>query len=170
MDRAEDFDDNTVAMLKQRRTSPQFLVVGSIAGCVWLGFAMLFDYWSYDGVRSLIPSSGLREILVSVLVAASTGTVILVVFRRAILSGSRRLFFALPVLTLPAAIVLFSVLVWLARLALGSNGSPDWSLHPPGFMVILDGYVMYGLFSVFAPILYVLALATQWMIQKVVGA
>lgn len=94
---------------------------------------------------------------------ALTGIAVAVLFRRWFSSTPTFLFLLLPALTLPVAIAIFSLLVWMERRVLGTptRSSPGEELG-----VILSIYGIYGLVSIFMPLLYGIALFTQrWFRQ-----
>ncbi|MEY2527234.1 MAG: hypothetical protein QOE73_2005 [Verrucomicrobiota bacterium] len=88
-----------------------------------------------------IPQGGSAEALVCGML---TGVIIALLFRPLFRRSSQRVFILLPFATLPTAIVIFSVLIWLARQWLGVHSrfvgvSELWE--------ILAIYLIYGLFQ-----------------------
>jgi len=61
--------------------------------------------------------------------------------------------------------VLFSLLLWLARLVLNERFVP----HPPqgDLELLVETYIFYALFGLGAPIFYGLALLNQWLMSWV---
>lgn len=147
--------------------SSRVALAGAVSGGVWHLLALAFDKGLQDFNYPVIPIDSWLDVVIGWFAAAITGAVIAAAFQRPMLRGSRVAFFTLPILTLPAALTIYSTLIWLSRLGLGSNeGAPP--LY--GVDQILSIFFMYGLVSVFTPILYCLALATQWSIRRVVGS
>ncbi len=99
----------------------------------------------------------------AVMCGAITGIAIAVAFRWLFQRTPKFLFSFLPLFTLPAAIALFALLVWLERRALGV---PTRFAPREELLEILAIYGIYGLISVFMPVLYSVALVTQWWFRR----
>jgi hypothetical protein len=134
---------------------------GALSGVVWFLLALLFDRGVQDfNISGLIPVTTFWAGVASALSGAVTGACIAVVFRRWIRSPSRVVLFTLPIVTLPTAIVVFAVLIWTVRL-------PFELPYQPSLLQVVDNFLLYGVMSIFTPILYGCALLNQYAIREV---
>ena len=134
-----------------------YWITGGLSGAIWFIVAKYLDNnWA-------IPKSSWSFLAAVILVGAATGEVISFMFRRAFIKKSKVIFFMLPLVTLPVAITLFAVLVWLMRQLLGVHFQVEISpLSELG--LILEWYLIV-LLSIFAPFLYGLALLNQHVMR-----
>src|SRR5205814_3449170 len=133
-----------------------YFLVGAASGAVWFLIPLSFDSgWGLP--------HGVFGRLAALACSILTGLFISLVFVHPFRFTSLVAFFALPIITVPIAITLFSLFLWVARLALGEHFVP----HPAGgdFRLILESYIFYGLFGFLSPVLYGLALLTQWIMR-----
>ena len=138
----------------------RYIAAAALAGAVWFLFPLFLDYGVAD-MQSMsgIPEGGSAEALVCGML---TGIIIAFLFRPLFRKASQRVFVLLPFATLPTAIVIFSVLIWLTRQWLGVHSrfvgiSELWE--------ILSIYLIYGLFSIFSPILWGFAFLTEYLFR-----
>lgn len=132
---------------------------GTLAGAVWFLLPLFFD----ASVRDMqdmqpIPVGHTAACIAALGCAMVTGALIALVFYRC-LRVTGMLFFLLPLLTVPVAIAVFSVLLWFVRGWFGIHS--HLSSHDE-LVDILAIYLVYGLISLFAPFVYGLALLTQY--------
>ena len=135
-----------------------YLLIGALSGAFWFLIPLSFDSgWG-------LPHGTLGRI-VALGCGIATGLFISSAFARPFRSSSRVGFFVLPVITVPIAITLFSLFLWVARLGLNEHFFP----HPAGgdLRLILESYIFYGLSGLAAPVLYGLALLNQWIMHLV---
>jgi hypothetical protein len=143
------------------RTNKQLLyaLAAALSGAFWFLIPLSADSgWGLP--------QGVFGRIVGVCCGVATGLGISFLFARAFNSPSRVVFLLLPFATLPTAIALFSILLWVARFGL----TEDFYRPPPNphyLRDILEAYIVYGLFSLGTPILYGLALLNQWIMQVV---
>jgi hypothetical protein len=144
----------------------KFVGVGAAAGAVWFLLPFAFD----AGVRDMqdiqpIPIGHTLACFVALGCAILTGALIAFIFYRCLLA-SGIWFFLLPLITIPVAITIFSVLLWLVRGWFGIH-----SQHTPRdeLIDILATYLIYGAISLFAPFVYAFALGTQYAFRYLSG-
>ncbi len=100
-----------------------------------------------------------------------TGLAVSYVFRGAFRNARAPRELLLPLMTVPFAVLLFALLVWMARLATGHRFSSRTMLPGEELALILSGYLIYGLLSpLFTPVLYVLALVNQGIMHLILRA
>ena len=138
----------------------RYIAAAIVAGAVWFLFPLFLDYGVGD-MQSMsgIPEGALAEALACGIV---TGVIIAFLFRPWFRKSSRRVFLLLPLLTLPTAIVIFSILIWFTRQWLGVHSR---FAGVEELWEILTIYLVYGLFSIFAPVLWAFALLTQYIFR-----
>jgi len=136
-----------------------YLTAGIASGALWFLVPLLFD----DGWG--IPPGSLGRIA-GVSCAALTGVLIAFLFRAAFRRAPMLAFILLPCITLPVAIVSFSLLLWLSRLALGVHFTPP----PVGgeLRLLAESYLIYGLLGS-GPVLYILALLNQYAMRSLLN-
>lgn len=144
--------------------SRQLLSVGAWSGAVWFLLAMLFDKGGRDFNVPVIPSDGLIPLAASLLGGVATGIVVTFALRRAWLTRSRVLLLMAPLAALVLAIITFSLTTWLVWLVVGELSR----LGPLGqLQQVLGTFAIYGLMSLFTPILYLLAHLNQFVVRRV---
>ncbi|HZM52558.1 MAG TPA: hypothetical protein VFE68_18795 [Vicinamibacteria bacterium] len=139
-------------------------MVGAFSGALWFGLAIAFDKGVQDFNYPVIPTDSSVALFMSSLCGIATGVAVALLFQRPLLSRSWAVFFGLPLATLPAALIVFSLLVWVTWLGFGS-------LEEPPFLRlgnILGIFLIYGLLSIFAPVLYAFALLNQYLLRSLV--
>jgi hypothetical protein len=136
-----------------------YFAAGLVSGAVWFLIPLTID----DGWG--IPP-GFTGRTAGVVCAMVTGAFISFLFRRLFRRSPLIAFILLPCATLPVAITVFSLLLWLARLALGVHFSPA----PVGgdFRLLTESYLIYGLLGS-GPILYILALLNQYAMRSLLN-
>ena len=100
-----------------------------------------------------------------ILSAVVTGEAISLLFRRVFHNARKTVFFILPIVTLPVAIAMFAVLVWLVRQIFGVHFVP--ALSPAGELSLIFGTYLIVLITLFAPFLYGLALLNQYPMRVI---
>jgi hypothetical protein len=139
----------------------RYIKAAALAGAGWALLPAAPDF----GVRDMqpiacIPQSG-QGFFWALLCGAATGIGIALLFGAFFRGTSRQRFAMLPLLTVPTAVVLFSLLVRLERRVLGVS----WHDRPRDeLLAILSAYGVYGFGCL--PLLYPLALVTQWWISR----
>lgn len=130
---------------------------GAISGCCWFVVLLLLDGgWA-------MPLGSVGGIAASLASAVGTGIVVAHLFRVPICRNRGAWFAVLPLVTVPAAIVVFSCFIWLARRASQVSFTPPLGTRSE-FAFILSTYVIYGTISLIAPVLWGLAFINQrWM-------
>ena len=142
------------------------MMAGAISGGLWFLLALAFDNGVRDFNFSVIPTNSHLAYFGSGLSGVLTGVGIALLFHRLLLSKSRVVFFALPIATLSTAIVTFSILIWITWLALGNHaGVPALGRLAD----ILSIFLVYGLMSLFTPVVYACALLNQYVLRAVIG-
>ncbi|MBI3887356.1 MAG: hypothetical protein HY302_16745 [Opitutae bacterium] len=136
-----------------------YWIAGALSGAVWFFVAIGLDNdWA-------IPKSSWSFLAAIVFAGIMTGEVISVVFRRAFSKKSKVLFFMLPLVTLPIAIALFAVLVWLMRQSLGVRFQA--AISPLAELRLIVETYLIVLLTIFAPFLYGLALLNQSVMRAI---
>ena len=136
-----------------------YWIAGALSGAVWFVVARGLDNdWA-------IPKSSWSFLAAVVLAGVVTGEVISVLFHRAFRMKSKILFFMLPLVTLPLAIALFAVLVWLMRQSLGVRFQTE--ISPLSELRLIVETYLIVLLTVFAPFLYGLALLNQYVMRAI---
>ena len=139
---------------------------GAVSGGLWFLLALAFDKGVHDFNFPVIPTNSLAAWIASGLCSVATGVCMALLFHRLLLSRSKLVFYALPIAMLPCAIAAFSILIWVAWVALG-NRSGVVPLHR--LVDILSIFLIYGLISLFTPLLYGCALLNQYALRSVLG-
>jgi hypothetical protein len=133
-----------------------------VSGSAWFLLALAFDKGVEDFNIPVIPSNGIVATAASLLGAIVTGVCLALAFRTAWTSRSRLVLWATPLALLTLGIVGFSVCTWLVWLLVGGPSS----VRPADqFQQVLGTFVVYGLLSVFTPVLYMLAFLNQVAIR-----
>jgi hypothetical protein len=134
-----------------------YLAAGAASGGVWFGVATLLDSdWAI--------SKDTWPFIAALCAAVLTGILISTVFRPLFRRTPGGIFVFLPLFTLPMGIVLFSLLLWLARRFTGVHFVP--SVMPAHELrLIAETYLIGGLISIFAPVLFGLALLNQYAMR-----
>ncbi len=135
-----------------------YLAAGAASGAVWFGVAALLDSdWA-------IPKDSL-PFMAAFCAAILTGIFISTVFRPLFRRTPAGIFVFLPLVTLPTGIAVFALLLWLARRFTGVDFVP--SVTPAHELrLIVETYLIGGLISVFAPVLFGLALLNQYVMRS----
>jgi hypothetical protein len=135
-----------------------YLAAGSVSGAVWFGIATLLDSdWA-------IPKGSGLPFLAALFAGIASGVFISLVFRPLFRSASTSIFILLPLVTLPIAIGGFALLLWLSRWLTGVHFEPQ--VQPTHELrLIVVTYLVGGLMSIFAPVLFVLALLNQYAMR-----
>ena len=131
-----------------------YLLFGALSGALWYLIPLTFEGgWA-------IPSGFIGR-LAGLAAAIVTGVAVSLVFAPTFRRSPRWLFLLLPFLTLPVAIGLFAFFLWLARLSLGEHFFP----RPVSgdLYLLFESYIYYGLFGLFMPLLFGLALVNQFV-------
>jgi hypothetical protein len=129
--------------------------IGAVSGGAWFALVSFLDGGWALPLRS---AWGLAGAIASAVV---TGVAVMHLFQIPIRRARGLAGLALPLATLPTAIVLFSILIWSARRLTGAAFSPTLSPRAE-FELILVIYVFYGLLSVpLTPVLFGLAYLNQ---------
>lgn len=135
-----------------------YVGAGAASGALWFGVALLLDAgWA-------IPRERTVPFVAAMLCGSTTGILIALLFQRLFHRAPTSFFLILPLATLPVAIMIFAVLLWGARQLLGVHLQPSLPALRE-LRLILETYFFGGLFSVFMPILLLLALATQYAMR-----
>lgn len=131
------------------------LAAGFLSGALWFLVPLSFDHgWG-------IPPGPLGR-SVGLACAMATGAFISALFGAAFRRAPSWAFLLLPCVTLPAAVVIFSLLLGLGRLTLGIRFSP-----PPAsgdLRLLAESYLFYGILGA-GPVLYPFALLNQWALR-----
>lgn len=136
-----------------------YWIAGALSGAVWFIVAMGLDNdWA-------MPKSSWTFLAAVILAGVVTGGLISVLFRRAFSKKSRIIFFILPLVTLPLAIALFAVLVWLMRQSLGVRFQVE--ISPLSELRLIVETYLIVLLTIFAPFLYGLALLNQYVMRAI---
>ena len=135
-----------------------YLAAGAASGTVWFGIAMLLDSnWA-------IPKDSTFPFIAALFAAIITGIFISTVFRPLFRRTPAGIFVFLPLVTLPTGIAVFALLLWLARRFTGVHFVP--SVTPAHELrLIVETYLIGGLISIFAPVLFGLALLNQYAMR-----
>ena len=128
--------------------------------------ALAFDKGVQDFNFPVIATNSAIAVVASWLAATATGAAVAMAFRRPLLKSSDLFFVSLPLLTLPVALALFALLSWLAWVGFGTTKDVPL-FHRLGDF--LSFFLVYGLISIFTPILFGLALLNQWAIRRALG-
>jgi hypothetical protein len=127
-------------------------LAGTISGAAWALIPLVLDSgWA-------IPS-GVLGLVAALVCGLVTGLLVSLIFALPFRFAPPVLFYLLPLDTVPVAIAIFSILIWLVRLALNIRFAP-----PPAqgdLQLILDSYLFYSLCSYLAPFLYIFGVANQ---------
>jgi hypothetical protein len=134
-------------------------VAAVVSGAVWSGLAMLFESMA----PNTVPASALLAC------GILTGLAVSYVFRGAFRRARAPWKFLLPLATVPFAVSLFAVLVWFARRALGHPFSSQAMLPGEELSLVLTGYLVYGLLSMFTPVIYALSLVNQGIMHFILA-
>jgi hypothetical protein len=137
----------------------KYVAAAAAAGAAWTLLPFALDYGVQDMQSMSCIPRGFFGFVGALICGSITGVAIALAFRILFRFTPTVLSPLLPVLTLPAAIALFSLLVWLERRALGV---PSRFTPPEELFEILSIYGIYGLMSIFMLVLYAVALVTQW--------
>jgi len=137
----------------------KFVGTGALAGAIWFLLPLFFDT-SVKDMQDMqpIPIGHTGACIAALGCAMVTGALIALVFYRC-LGATGIWFFLLPIVTVPVAIAIFSVLLWFVRGWFGIHS--HLSSHDE-LVDILAIYLVYGLISLFAPFVYGFALLTQY--------
>jgi hypothetical protein len=147
-------------MCLQRPLVPLSLVAGATWGCA----AIVLDGSTTQG-DGYIQWKDPRQLVAAVASGSLVGLAVTAVFERLLTRCRRPWDLALPLITLPFAYVLFGTLIWATRMVLpASNTPPSWSVTDHLF-VVTTTYLFYGMCSLAMPVLYTLALTTQWLVR-----
>lgn len=145
----------------------QLVVAGASSGAAWFVLALAFDKGVQDLNVPVIPTDGLVASTASLLAGVATGVGVALAFRGAWWTHSRWVSRLTPFASLVLGVATFSVLIWLVRILVG--GSP--SLGAVGhFQQVLGTFAMYGLMSIFTPVLYACAHVNRIAIRRWVSA
>jgi hypothetical protein len=145
--------------MKSSDHSLLYLIAGLVSGALWFLFPLLFDSgWG-------IPPGSIGRVA-GAFCAMVTGVLISFLFRPAFRRAPLLAFIFLPCVTLPVAIVSFSLLLWLSRLLLGVHFSPA----PVGgdLRLLAESYLVYGLLGS-GPLLYIFALLNQYAMRSLLN-
>jgi hypothetical protein len=147
----------------QRGLQLSATVVGLLGGSAWFAVVLLLDRgWA-------LPLNSGWGIVGAVASALVTGMAVTYVFQIPICRARGLAFIALPLVTVPTAILLFSTCVWCTRRLTGAVFSPPL-LPREEFELILSTYSIYGLISLVAPVLFFLAYVNQrWARARLLG-
>lgn len=127
---------------------------GAISGCCWFVVLLLLDGgWA-------MPLSSVVGIATSIASSVGTGVVVAHLFRVPICRARGVWFAILPLATVPAAIVVFTCLIWFARRLAQVSFVPPL-VNRNEFAFILGTYAIYGTISLVAPVLWGLAFINQ---------
>ncbi|SRR6266516_3260805 len=135
-----------------------YLVAGAISGALWSAIALILDSgWA-------IPTNSALILFGALCSGVATGVSISLVFRWLFNRTPTLVFLALPLATLPVAITIFAVLLWVARRFAGVHFEPQ---VPPSheLRLILETYLTGGLVSIVSPILLGVALLNQCVMR-----
>ena len=135
-------------------------------GGLWFLLPFALDKGLQDFNYPTLPLFNFFSSVASVFAAMVSGVIMANIFSRCLLNKSKLYFFLLPIITLPVAIVLFSTFIWLIW-RLSKTLNPALPTHD--FIKIFSTYAIYGLLSIFSPLLYAAALITHWMFRKSLG-
>jgi hypothetical protein len=113
-----------------------------------------------------ISFSTVASAIFAALAGLGTGVLMACTFRPLFRRAPPVAFVALPALTLPAGIVVFSCLLWLARVAAGIRFGHGFTVFDD-LGLILNTYLVYGLISIGAPLFFGLALANQYVLRGI---
>lgn len=132
-----------------------YFATGLVSGGLWFLLPLLLDNgWG-------IPSGFIGRVA-GVACAMGTGALVSFLVRTAFRRAPMLAFILLPCVTLPVAILSFSFLLWVSRMALGVHFSP--SPFGGDLRLLTETYLIYGLFGS-GPFLYVLALLNQYALR-----
>jgi hypothetical protein len=142
-----------VATLARRHT---YALGATLSGVMWSLMYYGFEPGRFGGHVTLACFA-----LSGAVTGITVGYLFLWVFQRAHLPLS----LVLPFATLPVAVNVFAVSLWLLRLAFGSRTGifpalPRTVVNDAGLIVLVG----------FWPVFYLLALVTQWVLQVILGA
>jgi hypothetical protein len=141
-------------------------IAGALSGGLWFLLALAFDKGVQDFNFPVIPTNNLSAWIASGFSGVATGVCMALLFHRLLVSRSKVVFFTLPIAMLPTAIVAFSLLIWVAWFALGNRSGVD----PLRRLVdILSIFLIYGLISLFTPLVYGCALLNQYALRSLLG-
>lgn len=132
-------------------------VAAIVSGAAWSGLAMLFESMAPNRV----PPSALLAC------GILTGLAVSYVFRGAFRRARAPWEFLLPLATVPFAVCLFAVLVWSSRRVLGYPFSAEPMLPGEELSLVLTAYLVYGLLSLFTPVIYALSLVNQGVMHLI---
>jgi hypothetical protein len=145
--------------MNRRIKELSYALAGILSGALWFVIP-----WQSDSGWALPEGTSGR--LAALACSVATGVFISYLFRplfrRAPLLG----FILLPCVTVPVAIVTFSVLLWLTREALGVHFSPP--ARQGEFQLIVESYLFYGILGG-GPTLYILALLNQYAMRQLLN-
>lgn len=136
-----------------------YFAAGLVSGGLWFLLPLLLDNgWG-------IPSGFIGGVA-GVVCAMGTGALVSFLFRPAFRRAPMLAFVLLPCVTLPVAILSFSFLLWVSRLALGVHFSP--SPFGGDLRLLAETYIIYGLLGS-GPFLYALALLNQYAMRSLLN-
>ncbi len=142
-----------------------YAFAGALSGALWWDLALLLDLANGAGQWTM-PTHKPLELTAFLFCGVLTGLAVSYLFRGSFRRAQPPSELALPLMTLPVAIFLFGVLVWLARLALGYRfyeGQPATR----DLELILTTYFFVAFVSVALPVLYVIALLNQGVMHLI---
>jgi hypothetical protein len=146
-------------------SAKSYWIAGALSGFVWVLVALLLEFLLEGGGHWAIPRDR-PFFLVAIMVSGiATGEFTLLLFRRPIKNAGRCVYFILPLITLPASIALFAVLVWLMRQTFGVRFEPSLPAVAE-LRKIVETYLLV-LLTLFGPFLYCLALLTQYALRVI---
>src|SRR5262245_12142397 len=142
-----------------------YAIAAALSGTLWFGLAFLFD--AMGGPTGwAMPTRHVGELGAFLICGVITGVVVSYLFRPTFRRARFPSELLLPFLTLPFAISLFALLVWVVRLGLGYR---FYEGVPPtrDLTLILEAYFFYSFVSIFLPVLYAFALVNQGVMHLI---
>jgi len=145
--------------MSDRKFQIKYICAGALCGLLW--HLMLWLLYKVVGGSnpSITPYSNVFSVVGSVVAGMVTGIVIALIFRRLFLVRSKLAFACLPLATLPTAIVIYSILIWFVALLFEERTDSSALMALVG---ITTTYLIYGLMTIFTPLLYGIALLSQF--------
>ena len=137
--------------------------IGVLSGCAWFVVALVLDRGWALPLRSAWGIAGAAAS------AIATGVTVTHLFNIPMRRARGVAFVALPLITVPTAILLFSTFVWRVRRLTGSVFTPPLAPRD-AFELIFGTYLVYSLITLAAPFLFVLAYVNQrWARARLLG-
>ncbi|MEO6034243.1 MAG: hypothetical protein ABIQ35_03210 [Verrucomicrobiota bacterium] len=144
-----------------KRQNFTYVVVAAISGIIWFGIALVLDSgWA-------IPTKQILPFIGAMLCACLTGLFVSLLIYKPSRQTSHVIFICLTFATLPLAVLVFALLLWMMRRLLGIEFQPAVSTSHE-LELIVSTYLLGGLLSIFTPFLLILSIANNYLMRFLV--